>query len=257
MRHRAHSVLLALALAAVPGADVRADAWRVDLERRLAALAPERPLEYLELAEDVMDRAAPGPSTDADRALARHLAALAGAIDPAAAGRSAALFLAEHAPDDAGRDRMRTFAAALQPDADARAASAERADAVLALVRAFALYRRGEGSRAKEALSRPGAAELLDRHPEILRGGSARFRADCDATRASGPPAMAATQVEALHALAAGVIAGAPRTWSEAVARGGAAPLPETDLADARAVFGVDPAACLWRSGAWTRPPGR
>lgn len=246
-------VATVVALAAVPRAGARPDAWRVELERRLAALSPERPLDYLALAEDVMDRASSGPSADADRALARHLAALAGAIAPAGAGRSAALFLAEHSPDEPGRDRMRSFASALDPEADRRTASAEAADAVLSLVRAFALYRRGEGAAARSALGRPGAAELLDRHPEILRGGSARFRADCDAMRSSGAPAMGSAQVEALHALAAGAIAGAPRAWSEALARSGAAPLPETDVTNPRALFGVDPAACLWRAGAWTR----
>ena len=255
---RVRAVVAALlVLAAVPCAHARPDAWRVELERRLAALSPERPFDYLGLAEDVIDRASSAPSADADRALARHLAALAGAIAPAAAGRSAALFLAEHSPDEPGRDRMRAFASALDPEADRRIASAEAADAVLSLVRAFALYRRGEGAAAKAALARPGAAELLDRHPDILRGGSARFRADCDAMRASGAPAMGSGQVEALHALAAGEIAGAPRAWSEAIARSGAAPLPETDVTDPRAIFGVDPAECLWRAGGWARaaPP--
>lgn len=246
----------AIAVALLALAASRPDGWRVELDRRLASLVPERPADYLALAEDVIDRAGPGPAADADRALARELASLAGAIDPVRSGRSAALFLAEHAPDDAGRSRMLALASAMDTVPDAAAEAGEQTQSVLALVRAFALYRRGDGGRAREALARPGAAELLDRHPEILRGGSARFRADCDAMRASGAPSMGPAQVEALHALAAGAIAGTPRTWSEAIARGGAAPLPEVDVSDPRSLFGVDPAACLWRSGAWTRRTG-
>lgn len=231
-------------------------AWRGELTRRLASLSPERPADYLELAEDVIDRAAGGPSAAPDRALARRLASIAGAVDVSGSGRSAALFLAEHADSDVERSRMLAIADVLDPDSDARSARSEQADAALSLVRAFALYRRGESARARDAIGAAGAATLLDRHPEILQGGTARFLADCNAMRAAGPPAMSPQQLEALHALTAGTIAGAPRTWSESIAQGGAAPLPEIDLGDPKAIFGVDPTECLWRDGAWVRRPG-
>lgn len=246
--------VLALGVALELGLSASADdAWRAELERRLTALQPERTADYLALAEDVMDRASAAPTPDVDRALARRLASLAGALDVREMGRSAALFLVEHAPVDADRSRMLALAMLLDPSSDARVEAAERSEAVMSLVRAFALYRRGEGTRAKDALASGGAAALLDRHPEILKGGSARFRADCDAMRTSGAPAMAQSQVEGLHSLAAGSIAGAPRSWSEALARIGPAPLPEVDLNDPRALFGVDPTECIWRNGAWTR----
>lgn len=76
--------------------------------RRLAALAPERAADYLVLAEEVLDHATPGTAGDADRALARRLAGLAGAIDLAQLGRSAALLLADTAPSDAERLRMQS-----------------------------------------------------------------------------------------------------------------------------------------------------
>jgi hypothetical protein len=245
------------AAAALAGAAARPDgAWREELPRRLASLAPERPAEYLELAEDVIDRSAGAPSAAADRELARRLAAIAGAIDVPGSGRSAALFLAEHSESDVERSRMLALADVLDPDSDSRAEMSERTDAVMALVRAFALYRRGEAVRARDAIGAAGAATLLDRHPEILQGGAARFLADCNAMRSAGPPAMSAQQLEALHALAAGAIAGAPRSWGESIAQGGAAPLPEIDVGDPKAIFGVDPAECLWRDGAWVRRPG-
>ena len=232
------------------------DAWRSQISRRLAALAPERPSEYLELAEDVIDRPSGTAPEAQDRALARRLASLAGAIDLPGMGRSAALFLAEHAESDSERSRMLALSEVLDPDSDARADASERAEAVTALVRAFALYRRGEAAKARDAISTAGAAALLDRHPEILQGGAARFRADCDAMRAAGPPAMSPQQLESLHSLASGALAGRPRTWSEAIAQGGAAPLPEIDVGDPKAIFGVDPRQCSWRDGAWTTPAG-
>lgn len=238
-----------LSLAFAPHA---ADGWRAELDRRLAALQPERSAEYLALAEDVMDRASTAPAPDVDRALARQLASLAGALDVREMGRSAALFLVDHAAADADRSRMLALAMLLDPSSDARVEAAERSEAVMSLVRAFALYRRGEGNRAKEALASSGAAALLDRHPEILKGGSARFRADCEAMRTSGAPAMAQSQVDGLHSLAAGSIAGAPRSWSEALARVGAGPLPEVDLNDPRGLFGVDPNRCIWDGKGWT-----
>lgn len=238
-----------LSLAFTPHA---ADGWRAELERRLAALQAERSAEYLALAEDVMDRASTAPAPDVDRALARQLASLAGALDVREMGRSAALFLVDHAAADADRSRMLALAMLLDPSSDARVEAAERSEAVMSLVRAFALYRRGEGTRAKEALASSGAAALLDRHPEILKGGSARFRADCEAMRTSGAPAMAQSQVDGLHSLAAGSIAGAPRSWSEALARVGAGPLPEVDLNDPRGLFGVDPNRCMWDGKGWT-----
>jgi hypothetical protein len=150
---------------------------------------------------------------------------------------------------------MLAVAALLDPASDVRVEAAERTESVLALVRAFSFYRRGDGIRAKEALGRNDAAALLDRHADILKGGSARFRADCDAMRSSGVPAMSDVQVEALHALASGSIAGAPRSWSESLARIGPAPLPEVDLDDPRSLFGVDPELSVWDGKAWTPRP--
>lgn len=253
-------VVAALVAAAATLVAARApvdDAWRAELSRRLAALAPAEPAAYLELAEDVMDRAPLGGSPDADRALGRHLAALAGAIDVQHWGRSAALFLADHSSGDAERARMLALAALLDPAADVRVEAAERTESVLSLVRAFSLYARGDGPRAKDALARLGAAALLDRHPEILKGGAARFRADCDAMRTGGAPTVSLAQLDALRQLAAAAIAGAPRSWAESVARYGAVPLAEVDLADPRALFGVDPAECAWVNGRWARPPAR
>ena len=244
-----------LSMASMVGFGSMSEGWRDEVARRLAALRPERPAEYLALAEDLVDRASNGGAADADRAMARMLASLAGAIDVQGMGRSAALFLVENSSNDGERSRMLAVAALLDPASDVRVEAAERTESVLALVRAVSVSRRGDGIRAKEALGRNDAAALLDRHADILKGGSARFRADCDAMRSSGVPAMSDLQVEALHALASGSIAGAPRSWSESLARIGPAPLPEVDLDDPRSLFGVDPELSVWDGKAWMQRP--
>jgi len=225
------------------------------IEARLAALDPARPLDYLALAEDITDLAAAGEPGAADRALAQRLARLAGALDVARAGRSAALFLAYVAGSEDERRRFLSLAevlggrgAAAQPVGDPGAGAA--------LLQAFAAYRRGDAAEARRAIDRPGAAGLLDAHPAILQGGAARFRADCDAMRSGIPPVFSRAQSEALHALAGAVLGGRPRSWSEALVHTGPAPLPEIDLRDGKSLFGVDPAACLWRGGAWTTVSG-
>jgi hypothetical protein len=230
------------------GAEAPPPDW---VRTRLERLDGLRPGDYVVLAEDLMDRAPSEPDPEATRALARHVAALAGALDVDGFGRSAALFLAEHAPGDADRARMLAIAGALDPAPDRAATRAETAGAANALLRAFGHYRRGESSRAREWIGRNGAAALLDANPAVLKGGSARFRADCDAMRTAGPPPMSPEQLDALHALVAAAAAGAPRTWSEAVMLHGAAPLAELDVSDPRTLFGVDPSRCTWRDGEW------
>ena len=202
-----------------------------------------------------MDRAepAPGPARTASRDLAARLAATGGAVDVRGTGRSAALLLAELAVSAAERARFVSIADALDPAPEAAADLAERRAAALSLVRAFGHYRRGEAQKARDALGAPGASALLDAHPDVLAGGSARFLADCDAMRRGAPPTVTPRQMDALHVVTAAALAGGPRSWGEAIAGGGLAPLPEVDLSDPKGLFGVDPAECVWRDGRWTR----
>lgn len=250
-RHVAPSALLAL-LALLAAADA-GDSWRAQVTARLGRLSPERPEAYIELAEDLMDRAASSAGAAEDRELAQRLAALAGAIDPGRLGASAALFLADHAGTDAARARFRAVARALGSPPGAGDVGPDRSVAVRSLVRAFEAYGRGDGARALEALAVPGAAELLDAHPAVLGGGSARFRADCAAMGGPTPPPFGPGQREALRVLAAAILTGGPRGWGESMELGGELPLPEVDVGDAASMFGVDPAECAWRDGRWVR----
>ncbi len=120
---------------------------------RLEALEPERPLAYLELAEEIVD-------AEADEellALAAHLYALAGVLDTPRLGRSACLGLADLSRQEHVKRRLRALARLLADDevvpAEETLTSSERPSAVAlaAVSQAFSLYRRGQGSRARIA----------------------------------------------------------------------------------------------------------
>ncbi|MFM9168923.1 MAG: hypothetical protein ACKOTD_02040 [Phycisphaerales bacterium] len=173
------AIAVAIAVLAQSGDAVRAPAaappapW---VEARLAALRPERPVAYLELAEDLMDRAGGSASPEADRALARHLAALAGAIDIRGTGRSAALFLLEHAPLGADQSRLRAIASLLDPSTDRAVEAEERSDAAMGGARGGNRLQLEEmGAMVRRTIQRRAAgrtaqfeafAEQLDLSPE-------------------------------------------------------------------------------------------
>lgn len=212
---------------------------------RMAALDPSRPIAYLELAEELVDAAPSDSRGDADRAHAIELAGQAGALDVAGLGRSAALFILDASRDPVQRARMSALAEVLGSGGisagSAIPSAASRADpsAVLALARAFAAYARGQAAPARAAIGQRGAAELLDEHPELLPGGAARFRADCDRMRDGVAPVFTAAQADALHALIGAALSPGSRTWSESIALYGRAPLPDFDLSKPGELFGV------------------
>ena len=214
---------------------VPAAAWAAARDARVAALAPQDAAARMALAEEIADRAAAGDAGQADRALALRLAAEAGAIDLDTWGRSAALFISATTADAAQRARMEALAQYLGGQVQV----AQRPDvtAVMGLLQAFDAYRRGNGAKARVALEQRGVAALLDEHPEFLKGGAARFRADCDAMRGGLQPSFGAAQAEALYTFAAAALAPRPRTWTESLALYGSAPLPELDVTDRRTLF--------------------
>ena len=143
--------LVAAAVAVSLGAAAD-EAWSRRVRERLEALSPDRPESYIALAEDLVDRASSGDAQE-DRALARRLAALAGAIDPAGTGRSAALLLADNADSDAARTRFVALARALGAG-QAREDGAARSAASLALAESL------------------GGVESLIEHPAIMTHAS-------------------------------------------------------------------------------------
>lgn len=251
----AHAMVIALVLVgatlaapAPAGAHLRAPAALPapalavppDVQARVSALAPTDALAHLELAEDIADAAAVDAAGDADRALAIRLACQAGALDLKGLGRSAALFVADVSRDPAQRARMSALATLLGGGPAQQDQPSVEPTAALALSQAFVAYARGQPSKARTALAAPGAAELLDAHPEILAGGSERFLADCAQMGAGVAPVFTPAQAEALNALVAAALAVEPRNWSESLLLRGRAGVPDFDLSRPDLLFGVD-----------------
>lgn len=185
-------------LAAPAGAAAQRPEW---VERRLAALRPERPREYLELGEEIAEQA-DNPSM---RTLARTLFVLAyetsktapdsraaqtgGSSGAAAEGDlrvSVCLALAALTDREHERTWLRAIAASLgwkagRADGGARRATAAIDPAALDLSNALSLIRIGEGRQAARLLDKPEVAQLLLRterllSPAGLTGGEARVR---------------------------------------------------------------------------------
>lgn len=233
------------------------EAARARWNTRLEALDPIRPLEYLELAEDVSDAAA----SDEERRLAAELFGLAGALDTARLGQSAMLGLSMLAQDSAERERTRAGAAIL----GARGASADRArsdagamlddadpQSVDALGRAFSAHRRGDGRRALNALRQARAEELLDAVGPRLPGGAAAFRDECRAMRSGGGTLADDATVRQQHLVELALRRGASASLGIEMALTGDLPLVEIDLSDPISVWRVDPRRPWWRNGRWT-----
>lgn len=143
-----------------------------DLERRLETLDRARPLEYLELAEEICEGLPPGPS--ADRALARRLYGLAGRLDPDALGASAALGIASLELDARTADRYRAAALLLDPDA-VRAARRIRPEVDIAtameISESFGDFRTGRANALRKVLEDPARMRLLRAWIDSLPGG--------------------------------------------------------------------------------------
>jgi hypothetical protein len=214
---------------------------------RLLRLDPLRPLDYLELGEEVADAA----SGDDERELARQLFGLAGALDTERLGRSAMLALAALAVD--GTERARAEAAAELVGGKGVVREGLRFDSaqIEALSRSFSHHRRGDGRRAQAALRQNGADTLLEAIGPRLPGGAQGYRDECAAMRAAGvsvvDPDMVRRQLEVELALRRGELRG----LSLDAALRGDAPLIEIDLGDPRALWGVDPSRPWWRDGSW------
>lgn len=160
------------------------------LEQRLAALTPDRPSAYFDLAEEV---ASEMPDA-AGRRLAQTLFVLAFETDRALVNRptdaprlgpSACLALASLAQDDAERIRLRALASALAADTDAPqvaqspgqlATSTAAAEIGFALATALGQYRAGDGARAAPIFERPEVRALLDRYSDFVGGADALVR---------------------------------------------------------------------------------
>ncbi len=250
-------IILAL-LCAVVGVGVAQDAggsgrgtW-IEWEDRLEALTPTEPMDYFELAEEIMD----GADTAARRELARRLFRIAGVLDPHRLGRSSCLALADLS--DAPRERRRLLALAELLGASTRGV-VRRADetsreAALAVSEAFSHYRQGDGAKALRSLDAPGAMELLERHSDALRGGAARFLAECEDLQ-RGSITATANDPETLLQLEIALLASDARTWGSELAVNTGRTLIEVDPTRLDRSFDIDPEAVYFRNGRWVQRP--
>ncbi|MFM1823337.1 MAG: hypothetical protein RI967_1603 [Planctomycetota bacterium] len=215
---------------------------------RLGRLDPLRPLDYLQLGEEVADAA----TTEEELALARTLFGYAGALDTARLGRSAMLALAAIAPNDL--ERSRALAAAEIVGGRGLARGAERVEPaqIASLSRAFSFHRRGDGRRALSALRQDDADALLESLDAAIPGGAQAFRDEARAMRSSGGLATDESAIRRLEDIELALRLGPLRPVSLDLVVAGDAPLVEIDLADPASVWRVDPARPWWRDGAWS-----
>jgi len=216
-------------------------------EPRLERLDPARPAEYLELGEEIAD----GAKSVAERALARQLFGFAGALDPARLGQHAMLAIASVEDSEAGRDAARQKAWLLGGNRSARAALVESPAQLESLARAVSFHRRGEGSKALNALRQDNAEALLEKVGPVLCGGAEVFRKECKDHR-SGDRFVDDVTVWSGVVVELGLRAGDSRSPGVDVRLLGDKALPEIDLEDPEATWGVDPVRPWWRRGRWT-----
>jgi hypothetical protein len=143
-----------------------------DLDDRLEALDPTRPIEYLELAEEIAEGVSAGAGTE--RALARRLYGLAGRLDPEGLAASAALGIASLAPDARTADRYRAAASLLSPES-VRTIGNRRpeidAATAMEISEAFGEFRSGRAIALRRVLQDPARERLLRGWDEALPGG--------------------------------------------------------------------------------------
>jgi len=237
--------------AAPPAApvDAPAPAVRFDqaLERRLVALDPSRPLEYLLLAEEVEARAA----KPEERQLARQLYGLAGALDPVHFGASAALAQANLAEGAADRSRLLRLGAALRPTAAVGDRDRMPPAAVMRFAPMLGAYRRGQGARVREFLANDEVAALVDAYGEHFEGGAAGFR-NAVATLRDQPVETSSRMLELMWIEKALLSTGrADEDIVSDLIRSGGEPLAACDPLRPGPELGVDPDAARWRDGRW------
>ena len=226
-------------------------------DARLEQLHPREPEHYLQLAEEVYDAAA----NDTERDLARHLFALAGALEPERLGRSACLALADMEENAQAKRRLQALAALMPGPASAGFLSGANAgagtlsdwsvSAALAVTEALSYYRRGDGARATTALKAPGAEQLLQHFDRLLPGGYQRFVEDCKLYRAGSPPTLSTTDFIRLMRFEAAILSGGERTWSSELLLTGGQPLIEVDPLSLTDSLNIDATRPLHRNGRW------
>ena len=221
-------------------------------EVRMAELDPSRPVGYFELAEELADSA----RTQADLRVAGHLFALAGLLDRANLGRSAALALADLAEDEFMRRRLQLAAFLLS----GAGGGESRTEAILEHSRegrlGFCLmlgaYRMGEGARARNYLSRADARAVLETMSSLMEGGRERIEREIELYLDGRRPRLSGRRLEEQLAIEMLALAPSEMPWSSSLLVEDSRPLMVVDLRRMDRLFGnVDAAKPYRRFGRW------
>ncbi len=229
---------------------------------RLEALEPSQPLAYFELAEEIAD-------VERSRqmvALAKHLFALAGALDPERLGRSSCLALAdlEEQPHHKRQflalaellARRRSNSSIATTDAEAPD-TPERRAAALALAEGLSHYRRGNGSRAAQIMRRDEVLLLMQSVESALpRRSVDAFLKEVEAERRR-PKIDKATLIRLVQVeqFLLGAEPAGSAAWATELTFTGGQPLIEVDPTRLDQALGADTARPFWRGGAWRETP--
>ncbi len=263
-----------------------------DLEARLTALSPSRPMDYFLLAEEVASEI----NTDEGRALARRLFVLSYFLSDAGVdeqqvdfARSVCVALAEEGllNDDDERRFVLALSAAIGGSGEvlmpvsAGAADAEGIDLALSLATALGEYRAGRFQEALALLEQPEVRELLAQHAPLLRNlgimlrdiesrpncrecrnrrivrdevnPDARYRL-CRTCGGDPSPALAPIDFIALLRTESLLLGGSDASWSAQLSSGRIEPFVDVDPARLPERLGVPTDRTIWREGGWVAP---
>ncbi len=291
MTRRAAHLVLACLLALPPRAHAAPSTNDADTRAaRLAALTPDKPLDYFLLAEEVLDDAKP----DVD--LARQLLVRALLLDQNNTLTPSALRLLARIADDAAHARaMEALAEAAAPSSspygpiDPRpdplaASSLTNAETALTAATALGRYRSGDYARSASLFDRPEVRNILNDYSALLPGLSAIVRevherpncrechnarivrADASSSEAinnarlcytcRGNPGPRLSDRDFLNQLRveAALLNAQHASWSTQFLMDGAAPLHDLDPSSLADLYHVDAAATRWHDGAWFDP---
>ncbi len=231
---------------------------------RLLALDPARPTDYFNLAEEISDTlpavtisenqsdALGDTQSDAQRELARHLFALAGALNTPTLGRGAMLAIAGLATSATGRERALAAAELVGGRGERKTAFRPESAQIEALARAFSFYRKGMGAKALSALRQSDADALLDVISDAIPGGAAALRAECKSMRANTRLYIDPEHERTLLLIELALRRGELRGLGLDIVLHGDRALIEIDCDDAASLWQIDPKLVWWRDGAWS-----
>jgi hypothetical protein len=249
------TAFLTLVVAAASTPTIAPPIRSFDLEARLTALDPARPIEYLELAEEVAEGLASGDN--ADRALARRLYGLAGRLDPRGLAASAALGIASLTPDERTADRYRAAASMLDPDAAGPSAGVEAGvdtATAMEISEAFGEFRTGRAIALRRMLQDPARERLLRSWDQALPGGLEWLKRQAEAA-GKGRPALDRSDALAMIRIELVLLDRGRPDWSTLLALEGDPPIVDLRVDRVPEMLLDDDSAARprYRSGQWVR----